>query len=204
MTKYAVIDVETTGLFNFSKPADAEGQPRMASMAIIKLDENLDEVETQLFHVKPDGWTMPPEATKINGLTTEFLEAHGEPVSNALDAYVDAVEDGYVIAAYGVDYDLKILRGELRRAGLPDMYEETRKWCLMRTCTDICQIPRASGKGWKFPKLIEACQHFGIEQAEHHTALADADAGVAILINLDKLGFHPEFCCERVPKPTVV
>ena len=32
--KYAVIDTETSGLFDFSKPAEAEGQPRLASLAI--------------------------------------------------------------------------------------------------------------------------------------------------------------------------
>ena len=31
--KSVVIDTETSGLFDFSKPASAEGQPRMASIA---------------------------------------------------------------------------------------------------------------------------------------------------------------------------
>lgn len=32
-----VIDTETNGLFDFSKPADAEGQPRLAHLAMIAM-----------------------------------------------------------------------------------------------------------------------------------------------------------------------
>ena len=193
--KYAIIDTETTGLFDFSKPADAEGQPRMASLAIVKLEENLDAGETHLFYIKPDGWEMPEAASKINGLTTDYLMAHGEPVRRALDAYTTAIDEGYVIASYGVDYDLKILRGELRRADAPDLYEQTQKLCLMRVCTPICQIPRAKGKGWKFPKLAEACEHFGIDRVPDHTALNDAEAAASILLDLEGLG--------KLPAPTL-
>jgi hypothetical protein len=32
---YVIIDTEGSGLFDFSKPADAEGQPRLAQLAMI-------------------------------------------------------------------------------------------------------------------------------------------------------------------------
>ena len=199
--KYAIIDTETTGLFDFSKRADAEGQPRMASLAIVKLNELREDAETHLFYVKPDGWEMPEAASNINGLTTEHLETRGQPVAEALAEYIDTIKAGYVIASYGVDYDLKILRGELRRAGMADLYEQTQKICLMRACTPICQIPRAKGKGWKFPKLAEACKYFGIPQAEEHTAMSDADSATGILLDLEGLGALPEptLCKSKQP-----
>ena len=44
--KYVVIDTETSGLFDFSKPADAEGQPRLASLAMVFLDQDMAETGT--------------------------------------------------------------------------------------------------------------------------------------------------------------
>lgn len=39
---YAVFDTEGTGLFDYKQPADAKGQPRMASLAILYVNEALD------------------------------------------------------------------------------------------------------------------------------------------------------------------
>jgi hypothetical protein len=39
--KYCVLDTEGTGLFDYSAPADAPMQPRMASLAMIFLDDTL-------------------------------------------------------------------------------------------------------------------------------------------------------------------
>ena len=39
---YAVIDTEGSNLFDFSKPADAEGQPRLAELAIIYADSEFN------------------------------------------------------------------------------------------------------------------------------------------------------------------
>ena len=179
--KYAVIDTENTGLFNYREPANAEGQPRLASLAAIALNEDLTvESEGQWF-VRPDGWKMPAAATEIHGLTTEHLLEVGQPVQKVLEHYTDLIERGYVIAAWNAQHDLKQLRAELRRADLPDRFEETPNTCLMRASTDICCIPHPTRRGFKFPKLQEACDHFGVELADAHTALGDCKAATEIL-----------------------
>lgn len=202
--RYAVIDTETSGLFDFSKPADAEGQPRLASLAVILLDDTLSEIESgREYLIRPEGWTLPAEATKINGLTIKRLEAEGRPIGEILDLYRELiVEGGYVIVAFNAQYDAKIMRGELRRAGLPDLFEQTRNICVMRAATDIVKAPKASGKGYKFPKLGEACAHFGIAQTEQHTAIADARAAAEIFRKLRALNACPDpavhYAKERV------
>ena len=56
--KYLVLDTESSGLFDYTKPADAPGQPRMAALAMINCDENL-EIEAQSnFLIRPEGWTF--------------------------------------------------------------------------------------------------------------------------------------------------
>ena len=62
---YAIIDTETSGLFDFSKPADAEGQPRLASFAVVKLDADLNEEASHEYLVKPESWSLSPEVMAI-------------------------------------------------------------------------------------------------------------------------------------------
>lgn len=78
--KYAIIDAESSGLFDYSKPADAEGQPRVASFGLILLNEQFileSEVE---YLIKPDGWVMGAKAGAVNGLTIDRLNAEGVPI----------------------------------------------------------------------------------------------------------------------------
>jgi len=189
--KYAVIDTESNGLFDFAKPADAEGQPRLAHLCIVTTQDNFKTTQTTDVYVQPDGWEMTPEATAVNGLTTEFLRANGKPVSWALALYSGLIQHGYVILAYNAQFDTKVMRGELRRAGMPDLFEQTPYVCLMRAATPVCAIPKANGKGVKFPKLSEACGFFGIIQAKQHTATDDARSAAAIAACLLAIGKLP-------------
>ena len=128
----SVIDTETNALPDLKRSADAEGQPRLAQLSMILLNV-LGEIEgEQNFYVKPDGWSMSPETTAINGLTDEFLHEHGIPVRDVLEAYSQAILSGRFIIAFNAQFDCKIMRGELRRAGLHDLFEQTRNVCVMR------------------------------------------------------------------------
>lgn len=189
--KLAVIDTETSGLFDFSKPADAPGQPRLANLAIILLDENFEPIAEIDRLIKPDGWVLSAEAAAVNGLTMERLEAEGVPVLDALKEYSEFIEQGYIIVTYNAQFDTKVMRGEMRRAGLPDLFEKTPNICLMRASTNVCKIPKKTGKGFKFPKLGEACSFFKIDNSAAHTALGDAHAAVKIVQKLHGLAMLP-------------
>lgn len=188
--KYAVIDTETSGLFDFKKPADAPGQPRLATVSIITLTAALEVEAENHFMVKPDGWELTPEAAAVNGLTMEQLAAEGIPVKEVLDCYTSLVLNGWVIVAYNAQFDTKMLRGELRRAGMDDLFEKTPNVCLMRASTSVCQIQ--GKKGFKFPKLSEACAFFKIEQPAAHSSGGDARSAVEILRHLVALKALPE------------
>lgn len=191
--KYAIIDTETSGLFDFSKPADAEGQPRLAHIAMFLINEDGEITREIDLHINPDGWSIDPEseAARVNGLTQDFLEKHGVPVSEVLDEYNQIIDDGYVIAAYNAQFDTKVMRAELRLADRDDKFETTPNICLMRACVDICKIPKMRGRGWKFPKLIEACEHFKVELSGAHNARNDAMAALEIFRKLKELDALP-------------
>src|SRR5258708_4154050 len=141
--KYVIIDTETSGLFDFSKPADADGQPRLAHLAMLFTEDGSDEVRMEDYFVKPDGWTIAPSVTAINGLTDAILNEKGAPVADALTAYTKAVDDGHTVVAFNAQYDTKIMRGELRRAGIDDRFDRTPNICVMRALIDVCKIPKA-------------------------------------------------------------
>ena len=191
--KFIVIDTETSGLFDFAKPADAPGQPRMASLAMLFCDAELQLDHAYHALIRPEGWVMDAETAKLHGLTQEKLAAEGIPVRDALGAYAEAVDWGHAVIAYNAQYDTKILRGEFRRAGLADRFETTVNIDCMRPCVGVCKIPKAKGGGYKFPKLIEAYRHFyQRDPAGQHDALADAHACLAIAQALQRIGCLPE------------
>lgn len=189
---YLVIDCETSGLFDFSKPADADGQPRLAALAIIQLDADLNQEYSNEFFIKPDGWTIEPDAARVNGLSIEKLTEDGIPVIDVLKVYADVLDRGYVVVAFNAQFDCKVLRGEMRRAGMDDRFEATPNICVMRASTNVCKIPKAKGGGYKFPKLAEACNHFLISQDADHSAMGDARAALAIFRKLREMGACPD------------
>jgi len=193
--KYVILDCETTGMFQFSKRADAEGQPRLASLGLFVVDEQRRIIGAESWYVQPDGWSMSEEMTAINGLTDEFLWENGNPVEVVLTEYADLIDAGNAIAAFNAQYDTKVLRGEMRRAGMDDRFKRTPNVCLMRACTPVCKIPTAKGNGYKWPTLSQACEALGIWNPAEHSAVGDAMAALQIYLKLAEM--------DALPDPTV-
>lgn len=207
MPRYLFVDTETTGLPLYARKgepppaADAPGQPRMCSFTALPTDDALEVIESDVLStlIRSDGWEVSPGASAVNGITTEMCMTEGVPVIDVLRVYSQYIEDGWIVVAHNAQFDTKLLRGELRRAGMPDLFEKTRNICTMKACTDICQIAptgkmMATGrKAFKQPKLMEAYQHFhGEEFAGAHTSDADARACLAIFRKLVEIGAAPE------------
>lgn len=188
---FLVFDTETTGLPPRAPkgappiPADDPRQPRMASFASILCDETGAVLDRRSVLIRPNGWTMAQfdataraegktPASAINGLTDERLNAEGVPVIEVLAPYSQAILAGLIPVAFNSQFDVKIMRGELRRAGMPDLFGETRHICMMGaqdayTGDGICM----SRPG--FIKLADACAFHGIVQGEAHEAGSDAE-----------------------------
>lgn len=186
---YLVFDTETTGLFQYkdrlgrSIPADDPSQPRLASFAAITTDEEGNEISRDKVFIKPDGWTIDGTvAAKVNGLSDEFLNDTGKPVAEVLDLWEAYIGDGLIAAAYNAQFDCKMMRAELRRAGRPDLFDKTRNTCLMRALRPY-QDRGLKGKGGMV-RLEVACDYFGITNAQAHDAMGDAQAALEIMRRL--------------------
>lgn len=197
MPKYCIFDTETTGLFLFKDPetgapipADDPRQPRLAHFNAVLLNEDLDEEDEIDLFVRPDGWEMPEEAGSVNGLTTMGLMEVGTPIDVVLDTYANIIADGYVVVAFNAQYDCKMMRGELRRAGRPDLFDQTPNICVMRAAMSLGVKKAGGGRG--FPKLTDCAAHLGIEFTDAHTAKGDTRATLALFRHLHAVGALPE------------
>lgn len=194
---YLVFDTETSGLPPRAPrgcppiPADDPRQPRMASFAAIIADELGREIDRQKFYVRPEGWTMAEfderarhegktPASAINGLTDDFLNSVGVPVYDILSFYSEQITSGLIVVAFNAIFDTKIMRGELRRAGMPDLFEQTRNICMMKAQDAYAERGLCmSSPG--FVKLAVACEFHGVTLDNAHDAMADTKATQELL-----------------------
>jgi DNA polymerase-3 subunit epsilon len=202
---YIIIDTEGTGLFTHknddgtTRPSDAPGQPRMAAFAAVLADADLNVQERYTAYIKPKGWQnedgspmlgMPEVAFGIHGLSMDFLHEHGIQAAEALAIYVQAIKDGRAVLGFNQQHDGRQVRAEMRHAGLDDMFEQTPTVCAMRSLQAAkIKVRKLNGKsGW--PRLVDACAHFGIDYPENvrHKPLEDALACRLVGQHLHQLG----------------
>lgn len=192
---YMSIDTESSGVFDYRKEADAPGQPRMASIGIILANDKLEEQERHSFLIRPHGWTFDDnsDAAKINKLTHQRLMDEGVEAAIPLRIYGDMIDDRRIVIAFNAPHDIKLLRAELRYAGFPDRYMQTRYICAMQGCRQVVDARTADGRK-KAPRLGEACAHFGIPYSEdQHVAIDDAERALEIIRRLRDAGQMPAY-----------
>jgi DNA polymerase-3 subunit epsilon len=115
------------------------------------------------------------------------------PVTEALNEFASAMTNGRIFVAHNSQHDQKQIRGELRRAGMDDRFEETAAICTMRAMTDICKIPPRGGRGgYKWPALSEALLFIGSENLGDHSAKNDALGALELLRYLKRNDLLPE------------
>lgn len=202
--KFLIIDTETNGIMDYAKPADHPDQPRVAEFAGLLVDES-GEIEGEYQrYIKPPmldtgpEWLMTEETTAINGITNQSLWNDGVPIKEVLDWYSMHIAAGRAVVAFGAQFDCKMMRSELRRAGMDDLFERTPNICLMRSARPFAkqigrQIIKAGGsnKGWV--KLTDLCAFCGVPVGPKlHGGLEDARlAALCFRYMLDN-GFIPE------------
>ena len=163
-----MFDTETTGLPLWKEPSDHPDQPHLVQLALVEVNtDTREEIQTANLIVKPDGWTIPDEVVAVHGITMERAMDEGVPEQEAVDTFVGAASDGGVIAAYGLSFDMRIMRIAMTRHGWDkDRQEAWAKtlngYDVMAPCTPLCKIPptekmMATGrKTFKTPSLTEA------------------------------------------------
>ncbi len=176
--EFAVVDVETTGLF-------PRGNDRIIEIAALRVDTQgsvLDEYQT-LVNPRRD---MGP--IHIHGIASAHVK--DAPQFEEIAGDVLRVLSGAIFASHNVRFDLEFVRSEMDRIGcqLPDF----PSLCTMRLArkADPCLASRNLGA---------VCAHFGIEHTEAHSAYGDAFVAAQLLAAcIDRIGVDGRISLETI------
>lgn len=181
--KYLIVDTETTGTLKTGC-----SPPRLVEIAWLVCDAMGVVVERGDRLIRPDGFTIPVNASQIHGITTGYARQAGVPLRAALDALCPATEASSAIVAHNLRFDLAVIAGECRRLGVLDPLAALPGICTMESTASFCRIRR--GDGYKWPTLSELHQTiFGIPYEDVHRAAGDAEACARCFFALKKMGF---------------
>ena len=186
---YLFFDTETTGLpRNWKAPiTDLANWPRMIQLAYQLSDGGGARISGGDFIIKPAGFTIPAEAARIHGITTERAEKEGKDLLAVLLEFQAAVGRADYLVAHNMGFDEKIVGAEFLRNNMPDSLPAKRKICTMQSATDYCALPGPYGNKW--PKLSELHgKLFQKSFEEAHNAAADVAATMKCFWELKRLG----------------
>ncbi|MFT6882690.1 MAG: DNA polymerase-3 subunit alpha, partial [Marinoscillum sp.] len=154
---YLIFDTETTGLpRNKNAPlTDFENWPRLVQLAW-QLHDSTGKLLSQGNHiVKPDGFTIPFNAQKIHGISTERALEVGEDLSAVLDTFKIDLAKAKVLVGHNIEFDNKIIGAEFLRTKQDNLLEEFPNIDTASETKEYCQLQGGIGGRLKMPKLIE-------------------------------------------------
>lgn len=188
---YLIFDTETTGKIENWKAevSDFEAFPRVVQLAWQLHDDMGQLIEVKNFIVKPDGYTIPYNAEKIHGISTDRANKYGVPMAQVMDAFQSAISQATYAVGHNVEFDLKVMGAEYARANRDDGLLDLNTLDTMILSTDYCALAGGRGGKFKFPTLTELNQKLFNESVDNaHNASADVEATSRAFLELVRLG----------------
>ena len=185
---YLFFDTETTGIpKNYKAPvSDLNNWPRLVQIAWLVVDESGAEISSAEHIVKPNGFTIPAEAAKIHGITTDIALDRGIDIKFALDGIAKDILAAKKLIAHNMAFDEKILGAEFLRAGYSNHLDAKSRSCTMQAATNFCRLP--GPYGFKWPTLNELHNKLFRESfSGAHRALIDVRACAKCYFELKRL-----------------
>ena len=188
---YLIFDTETTGKIENWKAEVSEFKsfPRVVQVAWQLHDYKGELIEVENFIIKPDGFTIPFNAEKIHGISTERAEKIGVPLAFVMDEFKKALEETDFAVGHNIEFDMKVMGAEYARADRDDGLMKKKTLDTMRSSTNFCQLPGGRGKSFKFPALSELNEKLFSEKIDNaHNASADVEATARCFLELIRIG----------------
>ena len=187
---YLIYDTETTGLpKNFSAPiSDSENWPRLVQVAWQLHDDMGALIEVKNFIVRPQDFTIPYNAEKIHGISTQRANEEGVALNFVLEEFNKAVAQSKFIVGHNIVFDINIMGAEFFRTQIATTLMEGQTIDTKEEGTDFCAIPGGRGGKFKWPTLTELHTKLfkeGFDEA--HNASADVEATTRCFLELIRL-----------------
>ena len=186
---YLFFDTETTGLpKNWKAPVtDLNNWPRLVQLAYLLFDNNGNKISEGDFIIKPEGFSIPVEVSKIHGISNERALKEGQSITFVLQHFDLLVGQATYLVAHNMAFDEKIVGAEFLRNGMKNSIQTKNKICTMERTTNFCAI---NGQyGYKWPKLSEL--HYKLFRKnfeEAHNAAVDITITAKCFWELKRLG----------------
>ena len=186
---YLFFDTETTGLPRSWKApvSDLDNWPRLVQLAYLYYDANGNKISSGDLIVKPEGFTIPVDASRIHGITTERALKEGLSISSVLRNFNSLVEKSSFLVAHNMSFDEKVVGAEFLRNGMYNSIASKSKICTMERTTNFCGIN--GPYGYKWPKLSEL--HYKLFKTsfdDAHNAAVDITITAKCFWELKRLG----------------
>lgn len=176
---YLFFDTETTGLpRNWNAPVtDLHNWPRLVQLAWVFYKDG-DLVESKDYIIKPEGFFIPEEVSRVHGITQQIAEKQGVALQLALNDFANSMAKSDFLVAHNMSFDQMIMGAEFLRKGLSNYFDNKNLVCTKEISTNFCAIPsNNSFKEFKWPKLSELhIKLFGEDFKDSHNALVDVTA----------------------------
>lgn len=186
---YLFFDTETTGLpNNWKSPvSDVDNWPRLVQIAWLVYSDDGELLDSKDYILRPYGFTIPEDAAKVHGITTEMAYKSGLDSFFVLSTFEAAIRKADTLVAHNMSFDFKIAGAEFYRHKMNSRIFDIPKICTMESSVNYCKLP---GKyGFKWPKLSELHIHlFGEDFEEAHNAAFDIKATAKCFWKLKELG----------------
>ena len=187
MTKIIFLDTETTGLPREYYRSALEGPgnwPDLVSICWIIYEEG-ERVRKEVHMIRPNGFVIPSEASRIHGITQEKAEAEGEPLRDILIKLKEDLLNVDWVIAHNMAFDRNVLfHSFLWRLDMnpTEFWPKRREFCSMNESKEELCLPSNRGyRGYKNPSLTELYQaQFGNRFDGAHTADGDVEALVTV------------------------
>ena len=176
---YLFFDTETTGLpLSWRAPVeDLDNWPRMVQIALVLYEDGI-KISNNNYIIKPEGFEIPIESSKIHGITNEHATKEGISLQEVLKEFKSSAGKADFLVAHNMSFDQMIVGAELLRNNMQNFLVSKDRICNMEISTNFCASPSIHGySGYKWPKLSELhMKLFGKEFGDSHNALADVEA----------------------------
>ena len=117
---YIIFDTETTGLpknYNASI-TNSENWNRCVQLAWQIHNIKGELIDVKNFIIKPDGYSIPYNASQVHGITTDRAKKQGMPLDYVLNEFNKDLEKYNFLVGHNVNFDINIVAAEFHRAGI--------------------------------------------------------------------------------------
>ncbi|MEX2513928.1 MAG: DNA polymerase III subunit alpha [Cyclobacteriaceae bacterium] len=186
---FIIFDTETTGLpRDYNAPiTDLDNWPRLVQLAWQLHNGKGKLLSQNNFIVKPDGFTIPYNAEKIHGISTQRALKEGHELEEVLQAFeLDVIKAQYLVG-HNIDFDIKVVGAAFLRKQIESQLLRKASLDTKDLSTEYCAIPGGKGGKFKWPTLLELHKKlFGNGFGDAHDAAYDVDATAKCFFGLVK------------------